>query len=199
MWHNINIALDKSVHQLCISLKMFIFLSFLTLNPTISKTAFPNELVTRLHFSCPNKVSYNICIWKMRIKNVGVVWQNIKLHLFPGRSFYVISTWPSKWVSILDWSHAGADSSHTQIYFSIITAFYLLSRVLGTAGNDLYSAMIFRQNRPDDGKLNHFTCPYPLRRFVPVSKYMGVKAVLAIQTVFYDVCKRPSWRFSKRI
>lgn len=38
-------------------------------NPTISKTAIPKELVTRhTSFSSPNKVSYNIRIWKMRIK-----------------------------------------------------------------------------------------------------------------------------------
>lgn len=81
-------------------------------------------------------------------------------------------------------------TSHTQIYFSIITAFYLLSRVLSAAGNDLYSAIIFRQNRSDAGKLNHFTCPYPLKTFVPVPKNLGIKAVLALQTLFYDVCKQ---------
>lgn len=35
-----------------------------------------------LYFFSPNKVSYNISIWKMRIQKVGVIWQNIKLHLF---------------------------------------------------------------------------------------------------------------------
>lgn len=49
---------------------------------------------------------------------------------------------------------------------------------------------MFRQNRSDAGKLNHFTCPYSLKTFVPVHKKLGVKAVLALQTLFYDVCKQ---------
>lgn len=113
-----------------------------------------------------NKVSYNICIWKMRIQKVGVIWQNIKLHLFSQISM-TFRHGPSEWVSILDWSHAGADGSHTQIYFSIIIAFHLLSRVLSAAGNDLYSV------RSDAEKLNHFTCLYPLGTFVPVPKKSG--------------------------
>ncbi len=142
--------------------------------------AIPNEVVTRrTFFSFPNKVSYNICIYKFWIENVGVIWQNIKLHLFPGWRFYVLLTRLCEWASILDWSPARAESSHSQICFSIITALHLLSRVLSTAGNDLYSAMWYFGRTAQVLKITSDQVLYPLGTFVPVPKNLGVRTLMA--------------------
>lgn len=69
-----------------------------------------------------------------------------------------------KWVTIHDWSPAGFNRSHSQIYFSIITAF------LGMAGMTYISYFNISTWQIRCWKLIHFTCLYALGMFVSVPK-----------------------------